>query len=164
VRDAYPEGSVVIRLHGVQGPIGGLFAATVRDLQSSNPFTRVNNTKSAHLTDDRVAEELLKIEAMVNDSTRKVGPIYHLAASEAMSPYEIAVAFADELGISPNIITPSTQEVYEAKHPHMVPRPKKVTLDTALYEKTFNEGKTLPTTRASITDFVQLGYAKQTDQ
>ena len=104
------EGSVVVRMHGVQGPQGGLFARTASEIQKSEPFTRVANMYVAHLPDSTIARALLALEEAMHDSERQTRGIYHLSASTALTPYDIALQFAERFQKRRSLITPITLE------------------------------------------------------
>jgi dTDP-4-dehydrorhamnose reductase len=160
VLKAYPEGSVIVRMHGVQGPAGGLFALTLKELMGDKPITRANNAVSAHLTDASIREAILAIEKRLHDPEKKTAPIYNISGSTAMTPVAMAERFAKRLaerGIETPPITANTQEQFVAAEAEkgniIVPRSKQVILDTSLFAKDFYP---LPSTEDEIDKYVSL--------
>jgi dTDP-4-dehydrorhamnose reductase len=169
VLKAYPEGAVIARMHGVQGPAGGLFALTLKELMGDKPITRANNAVSAHLTDASIREAILAIEKRLNDPEQKTAPIYNISGSSAMTPFAMAERFAKRLaerGIETPPITANTQEEFVAAEAEkgniVVPRSKQVILDTSLFAKDFYP---LSKTEDEIDKYVDLYAPKsQTSQ
>jgi dTDP-4-dehydrorhamnose reductase len=157
VLEKYCEGSVIIRMHGVQGPQGGFFARTASDLQNGEPFTRVDNMYVAHLADATVVEAILAIEAAMHDPARRTRGIYHLSASNALTPYEITLQFADIFKKPRSLITPiSLEELIESSRKSdkpMAPRPHYTILDVSKFARDFYR---LPTAEKEIDSYIEL--------
>jgi dTDP-4-dehydrorhamnose reductase len=157
VWEKYREGSVVVRMHGVQGPQGGFFARTASDLQNGAPFTRVDDMYVAHLTSATVAEAILAIEEAMHDPGRRTRAIYHLSASNAITPYSITLRFADLFKKSRNLITPiSLKELIESSKKSdkpMAPRPHYTILDVSKFARDFYR---LPTAEKEIDNYIDL--------
>ena len=157
VLERYREGSVIVRMHGVQGPLGGFFKRTCSELQIGKPFTRVDDMYVAHLTDATVAEAILAIEDAMHDPARRTRGIYHLSARNPLAPYDITLRFADRLGKPRSLITPiPLKELIEAGRKSgklLAPRPHYTILDVAKFERDFYR---LPTAEAAIDEYVDL--------
>ena len=157
VLEKYREGSVVVRMHGVQGPLGGFFARTASELQMGEPFTRVDDMYVAHLTDATVAEAILTIEEAMHDPERRTRGIYHLCARSALTPYDISLRFADRLKKPRSLITPiSLKELIESSRTSdkpLAPRPHYTILDVAKFESDFYR---LPTAEVEIDNYIDL--------
>lgn len=157
VLERYPQGSVVVRMHGVQGPRGSFFARTASEVRKGEPFTRVRDMYVAHLADATVAKAILAIEEAMHDPMRRARGIYHLSASTACTPYEIALKFADLFGQPRRLITPILlEELIESSRKAGRPfarRPHYTILDVAKFERDFYR---LPTAEAAIDKYVDL--------
>jgi len=157
VLERYREGSVIVRMHGVQGPLGGLFKRTCSELQMGKPFTRVDDMYVAHLTDATVAEAIFTIEDAMHDPERRTRGIYHVSARNPLTPYDISLRFADRLGKPRSVITPiPLRELIEAGRKSgkpLAPRPHYTILDVAKFEQEFYR---LPTAEAAIDKYVEL--------
>jgi dTDP-4-dehydrorhamnose reductase len=144
-------------MHGVQGPQGGFFARTASDLQNGEPFTRVDNMYVAHLADATVVEAILAIEAAMHDPARRTRGIYHLSASNALTPYEITLQFADIFKKPRSLITPiSLEELIESSRKSdkpMAPRPHYTILDVSKFARDFYR---LPTAEKEIDSYIDL--------
>jgi len=151
------EGSVIVRMHGVQGPLGGFFKRTCSELHAGKPFTRVEDMYVAHLTDATIAEAILTIEEAMHDPTRRTRGIYHLSARNPLTPYEITLRFADRLGKPRSLITPiPLKELLEdgrRSGKFLAPRPYYTILDVAKFERDFYR---LPTAEEAIDYYVDL--------
>lgn len=157
VLEGYPQGSVIVRMHGVQGPRGSFFARTASEVQKGEPFTRVNDMYVAHLADATVAKAIWAIEEAMHAPERSVRGIYHLCASTACTPYEIALKFADLLGQPRSLIAPIRLEELivssrKAGQPY-ARRPHYTILDIAKFELDFYR---LPTAEEAIDEYVDL--------
>lgn len=157
VLERYPQGSVVVRMHGVQGPRGSFFARTASEVRKGEPFTRVRDMYVAHLADATVAKAILTIEEAMHNPMRSARGIYHLSASTACTPYEIALKFADLFGQPRRLITPILlEELIESNRKACRPfarRPHYTILDVAKFERDFYR---LPTAEAAIDEYVDL--------
>jgi dTDP-4-dehydrorhamnose reductase len=157
----YGKGSVVVRMHGVQGLQGGFFARTAAELQNGAPFTRVKDMYVAHLTSNTVAEAILAIEEAMHDPGRRTRGIYHLSARNAITPYDITLRFADLFKKPRNLIIPiSLEELIESSRNSvkpMVQRPHYTILDVSKFERDFYR---LPTAEKEIDNYIQ--YLRQT--
>ncbi len=114
----------------------------------------------AHLTDATVAKAILAIEEAMHDPQRSTRGIYHVCASTACTPYEIALKLADSFGQPRNLITPiNLEELIRSSRNAGRPyarRPHYTILDVAKFERDFY---CLPTAEASIDEYVGLyGY------
>jgi dTDP-4-dehydrorhamnose reductase len=151
------EGSVIVRMHGVQGPLGGFFKRTCSELQTGKPFTRVDDMYVAHLTDATIAEAIFTIEEAMHDPARRTRGIYHLSARNPLTPYDISLRFADRLGKPRSLITPiPLKELMEAGRRSgklLAPRPHYTILDVTKFERDFYR---LPTAEAAIDRYVDL--------
>lgn len=152
----YREGSVIVRMHGVQGPLGGFFKRTCSELQMGQPFTRVNDMYVAHLTDATVAEAIFTIEEAMHNPGRRTRGIYHVCARNPLTPYDISLRFEDRLGKPRSVITPiPLKELIEAGRKSgkpLAPRPYYLILDVAKFEQEFYR---LPTAEAAIDKYVE---------
>lgn len=157
VLERYREGSVIVRMHGVQGPLGGFFKRTCSELQKGKPFTRVDDMYVAHLTDVTVAEAIFAIEEVMHDPARRTRGIYHVCARNPLTPYDISLRFADRLGKPRSVITPiPLKELIEAGGKDgkpLAPRPYYTILDVAKFERDFYR---LPTAEAAIDEYIDL--------
>ncbi len=157
VLERYPQGSVVVRMHGVQGPRGSFFARTASEVQKGEPFTRVRDMYVAHLTDATVVKAILAIEEAMHAPETSVRGVYHVSASTACTPYEIALKFADSFSQPRNLITPiSLEELIRSSRKagrSYARRPYYTILDVAKFERDFYR---LPTAEASIDEYVDL--------
>ncbi|MBX3347835.1 MAG: sugar nucleotide-binding protein [Nitrospira sp.] len=157
VLERYREGSVIVRMHGVQGPLGGFFKRTCSELQLGQPFTRVDDMYVAHLTDATIAEAIFAIEEAMHDPERRTRGRYHLSARNPLTPYDISLRFADRLGKPRSLITPILlNELIEAGRKSgkpLAPRPYYTILDVAKFERDFYR---LPTAEAAIDEYVEL--------
>ena len=157
VWEKYCEGSVVVRMHGVQGPQEGFFARTVSELQNGAPFTRVGDMYVAHLTSATVADAILAIEEAMHDSGTRTRGIYHLSARNAITPYDITLRFADLFKKPRSLITPiSLKELIESSRNSdkpMAPRPHYTILDVSKFERDFYR---LPTAEKEIDNYIEL--------
>lgn len=153
----YPQGSVIVRMHGVQGPRGGFFAATASEVRKGEPFTRVRDMYVAHLDDETVVKAILAIEEAMHDPKRNARGIYHLSARTACTPYEIALKFADSFGQSRRLITPILlEELIESSRKAGRPfarRPHYTILDVAKFERDFYR---LPTAEEAVDKYIDL--------
>jgi dTDP-4-dehydrorhamnose reductase len=151
------EGSVIVRMHGVQGPLGGFFKRTCSELQTGRPFTRVDDMYVAHLTDATIAEAILTIEEAMHDPARRTRGIYHLSARNPLTPYDISLRFADKLGKPRSLITPiPLKELIEDGRKSgklLAPRPHYTILDVTKFERDFHR---LPTAESAIDEYVGL--------
>jgi len=157
VLERYPESSVIVRVHGVQGPLGGFFKRTCSELQSGKPFTRVHDMHVAHLADATIAEAIFAIEEAMHDPETRTRGTYHVCARSPLTPYEISQRLADRLGKPRNVITPiSLKELIEAGRRSgkpLAPRPYYTILDVAKFERDFYR---LPTPEAAIDTYIDL--------
>jgi len=157
VLERYPQGSVVVRMHGVQGPRGSFFARTASEVQKGEPFTRVSDMYLAHLADATVAKAILTIEEAMHAPKRSVRGVYHVSASTARTPYEIALKFADAFGQARKLITPILlDELIESSRKAGRPyaqRPHYTILDVEKFERDFYR---LPTAEAAIDEYVDV--------
>lgn len=157
VLERYRGGSVIVRMHGVQGPLGGFFKRTCSELQKGKPFTRVDDMYVAHLTDATIAEAIFRIEEAMHDPARRTRGIYHLSARNPLTPYDISLRLADRLGKPRCVITPiPLKELIEAGREAgkpLAPRPYYLILDVAKFE---GEYYRLPTAEAAIDKYVDL--------
>jgi len=157
ILERYCEGSVIVRMHGVQGPLGGFFKRTCSELQRDKPFTRVDDMHVAHLTDATIAEAIFAIEEAMHNPERRTRGIYHISARNPLTPYEISQRFADRLGKPRRVITPiPLKELIEAGRKSgkpLAPRPYYTILDVAKFETDFYR---LPTVEAAIDKYVDL--------
>lgn len=153
----YPDGSTIVRLEMIHGPNGGLFARTVKDLHEGEPFTRVNDMYSGHLTDKTVADALLTIEAGMNDKNRQLHPIYHLGASTIATPYDVAQQFAQQLGKPADMIQPISQAEFIASMSGnalpVTPRPGHAYLNNKQYQSDFGP---LPSVEQEVKSYLQM--------
>jgi dTDP-4-dehydrorhamnose reductase len=153
----YREGTVIVRMHGVQGPHRGFFARTLAEIRKSAPFTRVSDMHVAHLADASIAEALFAIEKAMHDAKSPARGIYHLSARTALTPYEIALRFAERLGKPRQLITPILlEQLIEAGRVSGTPlarRPHYTILGVEKFEKDFYR---LPTAEESIDRFLGL--------
>lgn len=160
VLERYREGSVIVRMHGVQGPLGGFFKRTCSELQMGKPFTRVDDMYVAHLTDETIAGAIFAIEEAMHDPERRTRGIYHVCARNPLTPYDISLRFADRLGKPRTVITPiPLKELLESSRKSgkpLAPRPYYLILDVAKFERGFYR---LPTAEAAIDKYAELyGY------
>jgi len=155
--ERYREGSVIVRMHGVQGPLGGFFKRTCSELQLGQPFTRVEDMYVAHLADATVAEAIFTIEAAMHDPEKRTRGIYHISARNPLTPYDISLRFADRLGKPRGVINPiPLKELIETGGKSgrpLAPRPYYTILDVAKFERDFYR---LPTAEAAIDKYVDL--------
>lgn len=156
VLEEYPEGAVVVRMAGVQGPKGGLFALTVNDLlgEDEERFQRVTDALNTHLTADTTRDTLLAIEKGLHDPDKALKPIYHVTGTP-ITPFEIASGLTAGLhkrGIKTASFSGITQVELE-ENTGMIPRVKKVILDTSSFSEDFYP---LPTTEEEIDKYVAM--------
>jgi len=157
VLERYREGSVIVRMHGVQGPLGGFFKRTCSELHMGKPFTRVDDMYVAHLTDATIADAIFAIEQAMHDPERRTRGIYHLSARNPLTPYGIGLQFADRLGKPRSVISPiPLKELIEAGQRSgkpLAPRPHYTILDVGKFERDFYP---LPTAEETIDKYVDL--------
>jgi len=157
VLEEYPAGSVVVRMHGVQGPQGGFFARTIAEIQKGEPFTRVKDMYVAHLSDATIAGALFAIEQAMHDPQRKTRGIYHLSARTALTPFDISLRFADLCKKPRSIITPILlEELIESGRRSdrpLAPRPHYTILSVSKFEEEFYR---LPAAEETIDDYMNL--------
>ncbi len=157
VLERYSQGSVVVRMHGVQGPRGSFFARTASEVRKGEPFTRVRDMYVAHLTDATVAKAILAIEEAMHDPQKSTRGIYHVSASTACTPYEIALKFADAFGQPRKLSTPIfLEELIELSRKAGRPyaqRPRFTILDVEKFERDFYR---LPTAEEAIDEYIDL--------
>jgi dTDP-4-dehydrorhamnose reductase len=157
VLETYRSGSVIVRMHGVQGPQHCFFARTVGELKKKEPFTRVNDMYVAHLADATIAKAIFTIEESMHDPRRRTRGIYHLSARDALTPYAITLRFAEVLNASRCLVTPiglaELIETSERAGESMARRPHYTVLDVGKFEQDFYE---LPTMRDEITNYITL--------
>lgn len=155
----HPEGATVVRLENVHGPNGGLFAATARNLMREASFSRVDDMYGGHLTDQTVINGILAIEAGMHDPDRQdtLSKVYHLAASTLMTPYQIALAMAEQLAVSPDLVSPMHQaaliEQNQGNPAPVVYRPGRAFLNSERFTQDFGP---LPSAEAEVTKYLAL--------
>ena len=157
VLEKYRDGSVVVRMHGVQGPRQCFFARTATELVEGQAFTRVDDMYVAHLVDATIAEAVFAIEEGMHDVKRRTRGIYHLSASDALTPYDITLRFADILKIPKCLVTSlSLEALIESSRSGdkpMARRPHYTILDVSKFGRDFYH---LPTVEQEIHKYIAL--------
>ena len=136
-------GYIILRISQVQTPAGGLFTATLSQLEKNELFTRANNQMASVLADETVSEAIAQIvnRALIPQPNDKaLAPIYHISALDAYTPYEISLMLADAYGLGEKarrLIKPVTLEELVESGEQKVVRPKNSILDVSRFESEF---------------------------
>lgn len=135
-----PHQSAVIRLAQIQGPYGGLFSATLRELRKGEPFQRVCNQLVSPVSDATATEGIFSItDDLVNRGSRSSG-IYHLSSTDAYTSFEVCKALAQAYGfesIAEENMSKVTLEELVARGEQRVLRPYNSILATSRVMKRY---------------------------
>lgn len=157
VLEEHPKGSIIVRLSQVQSPAGGLFLATLRQLNKGEAFTRADNQMVSPITDVTTTLALDRIITAQRTGANRHN-IYHVSPTDAATSYQVSMMLAEAYGLgekAKDLIVPTPIEQIVQSGEQKVVRPKNPVLSVARFENHFG-GQILKTTMEEINQFKRL--------
>jgi dTDP-4-dehydrorhamnose reductase len=145
------QGAVIVRLGQVNSQNGGIMPLVLRHLAAEEQLLVRDDQQISPLTDKTVAESLLKIAAQLPEGYKS--NVYHLAAKDTATPYEIGQYLVNLRNSNPDLIKSTSFGELQKNGTQSVQRPLNTNLSVNRFTRDFG---TLPTVFEEVTRYNQV--------